>query len=154
MRTLLIALFCWSLSLECTFGASTTNEWSLFKHQGRHQAFEWRIPEGRIASTPRWKIDSARIPVAPDRAWRIAKSWFKKQKQPRPDFVRMEIRPFVLDSDLSSEMRRRLEHLLDRYYYRIECIPAVFDSMFVVVLMDGTVLEPVRIANLPPKEIN
>ena len=80
-------------------------------------------------------------------------AWFKKQGNLEPDFVRVEIRPFVINSTLSSESGRRLGDLLDHYYYRIECIPAAFDSMFVVVLMDGTVLEPARIANLPPQEI-
>lgn len=134
-------------------GADRTNELTLFKHQGRRQAYEWRISEARVAATPKWNMDRAKVPVAPEKAWRIAKDWFKKQGELEADFVRMEIRPFVINSTLSSESRHRLGDLLDRYYYRIECIPAAFDSMLVVVLMDGTVLEPVRIAHLPLEEI-
>lgn len=148
MRTFSGVLLCWLVSSVVVFGASSTNEWSLFKHQGRHQAYEWRISEARIASTPRWDIDTAKIPVTPDKAWRIAKDWFKKQNQEHPAFVKMEVRPFVLDNELSPETRSRLKDVLGRYYYRIECIPAAFDSMVVVVLMDGSVLEPVPIPDL------
>jgi hypothetical protein len=74
----------------------------LFKHQGRRQAYEWRISEARIAATPTWRMDAKKAPVAPDKAWRIAKDWFKKQGKSQPDFVMMEIRPFVIDSDLQN----------------------------------------------------
>lgn len=150
MRTVsLVVLLSRLVAFGAASGASSTNDWSLFKHQGRRKAYEWRISEARIASTPRWNIDGGKIPVAPDKAWRLAKAWLAKQNLVTPDFVRMEVRPFVLDSGFTSEQRLRLKNVLGRYYYRVECVPAVFDTMVVVVLMDGTVLEPIQIPDLP-----
>ena len=127
------------------FAAGDTNEFTLFKHQARRTAYEWRISEARIRATPEWKMGSKKIPVSPDRAWQIAQDWFRKQGRGGVgDFVRMEIRSFD-PSGASKSLRGRC-------FYRIECIPMQFDSMLVVVLMDGTVLEPRRIPNLPPQE--
>jgi hypothetical protein len=153
MRALVIIVLVGLFVPESAQAAGSTNELSLFKHQGRRQAYEWRISEARIAATPKWNIDRHRIPIAPEKAWQIAKAWFKKQGRSRPDLVRLEIVPFVRDIDLSAEQKRLLKSLLDRYYYRIECVPAVFDSMVVVVLMDGSMLEPLPIATLPAEEI-
>jgi hypothetical protein len=153
MRALVIIVFVGLVVPEMAQAAGNTNELSLFKHQGRRQAYEWRISEARIAATPKWDIDRRRIPIAPEKAWRIATAWFKKQGRARPDLVRLEIVPFVRDIDLSAERKRLLKDLLERYYYRIECVPAVFDSMVVIVLMDGSVLEPLRIPSLSAGEI-
>jgi hypothetical protein len=153
MRALALVVLVGLVVPELAQAEGNTNELSLFKHQGRRQAYEWRISEGRIAATPKWDIDRHKIPVAPEKAWQIAKAWFKKQGRSRPDLVRLEIVPFVRDIDLGAERKRVLKDLLDRYYYRIECVPAVFDSMVVVVLMDGSVLEPLPIASLPAEEI-
>jgi len=123
-----------------------TNEFTLFKHQGRRAAYEWRISEARILATPEWKIGSEKIPLSPDRAWQIAQDWFrKKDGAGAGSFVRMEIRSF----DIGGESKK----LRGKCYYRVECIRAQFDSMLVVILMDGTVLEPRRIPDLPPEEI-
>jgi hypothetical protein len=153
MRALPLLLLVCLLVPVAALGAGTTNELSLLKYQGRRQAYEWRISEARIAATPKWNIDAGKIPVAPDRAWQIAKEWFKKQGKSRPDLLRLEIVPFVRDTDLSADRKRQLKDLLGRYYYRVECVPAAFDSMVVAVLMDRSVLEPFPIANLPPEEI-
>jgi hypothetical protein len=127
------------------FAGGSTNEFTLFKYQSRKDAHEWRISEATIRATPEWKIGSKKIPVSPDRAWQIAQEWFRKQGRGAGDFVRMEIRSF--------DPSRYSKTLRDRCFYRIECVPMQFDSMLVVVLMDGTVLEPIRIPNLPPEEI-
>ena len=128
------------------FAAGDTNEFTLFKHQARRAAYEWRISEARVLATPEWKIGSKKIPVSPDKAWQIAQDWFLKQgRGGAGDFVRMEIRSFDL-SGTSQSLRRRC-------FYRIECSPMQFDDMLVVVLMDGAVLEPKRIPDLPSQEI-
>jgi hypothetical protein len=137
------------LLLAAQFSAlagGSTNEFILFKHQARRAAYEWRISEARILATPEWKIGSKKIPVSPDRAWQIAQDWFRKQgRGGAGGFVRMEIRSF--DPSGTSKTWR------GRCFYRIECNPMQFDYMLVVVLMDGSVLEPMRIPDLPPEEI-
>ena len=153
MRTLVLIVLVGLVVPELAQAAGNTNELSLFKHQGRRQAYEWRISEARIAAMPKWDIDRHRIPIAPEKAWQIAKAWLKKRGTSRHDLVKLEIVPFVRDIGLSAERKRLLKDFLNRYYYRIECVPAVFDSMVVVVLMDGNVLEPLPIASLPPEEI-
>ncbi len=127
------------------FAAGDTNEFTLFKHQARRAAYEWRISEARILATPEWKTGRKKIPVSPDRAWQIAQDWFRKKgRGGAGDFVRMEIRSFD-QSGTSKNLRGRC-------FYRIECSPMQFDYMLVVVLMDGTVLEPRRIPDLLPEE--
>jgi hypothetical protein len=123
-----------------------TNEITLLKYQSRRAAHEWRISEARILATPEWKMGSKKVPVSPDKAWQIAQDWFKKEgRGGAGDFVSIEIRSFD-PGGYSKKLRGKC-------YYRVECIPAPFDSMLVVILMDGTVLEPLRIPNLPTEEI-
>jgi hypothetical protein len=126
--------------------AGNTNEFTLFKHQARRAAYEWRISEARILATPEWKMGRKKIPVSPDKAWQIAQDWFRKQgRGGAGDFVSMEIRSFD-PSGTNTNLR-------GRYFYRIECSPMQFDYMLVVVLMEGTVLEPKHIPDLPLGEI-
>jgi hypothetical protein len=133
------------LALASGCAASDTNEFTLFKHQARRAAYEWRISEARAAATPEWRIGTTNIPVSPDKAWQIALDSFAKRGEGGGDLLRMQILPFNLSGE-SKTLRKK-------FYYRIEYVPGAFDSMFVVVLMDGTVLEPQRIPNLPPEEI-
>jgi hypothetical protein len=116
----------------------------LFKRLREHETCEWRISEARALATPEWNIDSSDAPLAPDKAWKIAKDWFARQGKPRPEFVKIEIRPFVPES----ESTKLNEGLKKRFYYLIDCSPVHhiegmnFDYMSVIVLMDATVLEP------------
>lgn len=121
----------------------------VFTHQGRRQAYEWHFPEPRILKTPEWKIDSAPCPLAPDKAWQIAKRWLEKHDRSGSTLVRIQILPFIRDGE-SPELEKRFGK---RFYYRIEVIPAVFDSMLVYVLMDGTVVEPQPRKQLEQEEI-
>jgi hypothetical protein len=146
MRELVSITLLFAVAQLSASAAGDTNEFTLFKHQARRAAYEWRISEARISATPEWKIGSRKIPLSPDRAWQIAQDWFRKQARGGAgDFVRMEIRSFD-PGGYSKKLRGKC-------YYRVECIPAQFDSMLVVILMDGTVLEPRRIPDLPPAEI-
>jgi hypothetical protein len=146
MRTLVVIPLLLLAAQLSALAAGDTNEFTLFKHQARRAAYEWRISEARILATPEWKIGSKKIPLSPDRAWQIAQEWFRKQGQGGAgDFVRIEIRSFD-PGGYSKSLRGKC-------YYCVESIPRAFDSMLVVVLMDGTVLEPRGIPNLSPEEI-
>jgi hypothetical protein len=146
MRASIATLWLMLLTATSCFAGGDTNEVTLFKHQARRQAYEWRISKARILATPEWRIGSKKVPVSPDKAWQIAQDWFRKQgRGGAGDFVRMEIRSFDI-SGTSKDLRGKC-------FYRIECSPLQFDYMVVVVLMDGTVLQPERIPDLPPEEI-
>ncbi len=101
--------------IACAFAGGDTNEFTLLKHQARRQAYEWRVSEARILTTPEWNINATKAPVAPEKAWKIAKDWFTKKGRGETDFVRLELRPFDLSGE-SKSLRRR-------YFYPIECSP-------------------------------
>jgi len=61
-----------------------------------------------------WKIGSKKIPVSPDKAWRIVTTGIASRARGAGDFVRMEIRSF----DPSGSTGLAWE-----YFYRIEFIP-------------------------------
>ena len=90
-----------------------------------------------------------KIPIDATEAWRIAKDWLKKHGHDDPELIRIEIRRLAIESTVGKTDKRWLK----RFHYRIDCVPAVFDTMAVVVLMDGTVVEPKRISDLPVEEI-
>lgn len=116
-----------------------TNEFVLLKHRARRDAYEWRISEARILKTPEWRADARKIPIPPDKAVRIAKAWFEKRGRDLDELVGIEIRPFAVE--ISNESQKGLQR---RFYYVITCLPSglAFNSMKVVVLMDGSVVEP------------
>src|SRR5207249_5416310 len=78
-RTLTAIVSFLIVATACALAGSDTNEFTLLKHQARRQAYEWRVSEARILATPEWSIDATNAPVAPERAWKIAKDWFKKK---------------------------------------------------------------------------
>ncbi|HEY5909626.1 MAG TPA: hypothetical protein VJA21_03370 [Verrucomicrobiae bacterium] len=126
--------------------AGNTNEFTLLKWQSRRDAYEWRISEARILATPTWETASAKIPVAPDKAWKIVTRWLTKKGKGDPgSFIKMEVRLF----DLSETYKP----FRDRFFYRIEYPQGAFDYMVAVVLMDGTVLEPKWVPWPKPEEI-
>jgi hypothetical protein len=121
-----------------------TNEITLFKHQARWHIYEWRISEDRILATPEWRFEK-KIPIPPDKAVKIAKRWLEKRGG-LDSLMEIYIRPFVIKTAYSDAIRP----LERRFYYVIHCRPGgvFFDSMKVVVLMDGSVLEPKEIREI------
>jgi len=131
-------------STNLLFGAPISREIVLFRYQGLHEANQWVISEVKILATPEWDIDAATIPIAPERAWRIAKDCLAKKGFPKPQLVQIQLQPFVSESE-STQLNPGVQK---RYYYRIQCSPAPhvegtqFDCAYVFILMDGSVLEP------------
>lgn len=146
----LLGVFTLTVLADIPVFAEGNAEIILFKYQGLHQAYEWRVSETRMLATPEWNIDMTNIPIGPDKAWQAAKNWFKKQGKDRPDFVRIEIWPVIPESE-STKLDQKLKK---RFYYRVECSPqhhvegTDFSYMYVLVLMDGSVLDPIPIEPL------
>jgi hypothetical protein len=147
MRNLFPILALLSFAQVHAFGG-TSNHVVIVIHRGQTagQFYEWRVSETRLLATPEWSIDATAIPIAPGKAWQIAKNWFEKRGEPRPDFVKIEICPVVPET----EATRLDDRLRKRFYYRVECsslrriedAPKKLDYTSVIVLMDGTVVEP------------
>ena len=121
--------------------AQTNELYLTFTHQSRHQEFEWRLPFSRILATPEWNMESGKIPLAPDKAWQIAKDWFKPYGSKNPVFVSFEVRPFIMKQVPTERLDASY---CKRFYYRFHFVPALLDTMDVYVLMDGTVVEPTK----------
>ena len=126
------------------FAAGGSRSIVLFRYQRLHEADQWIISEDRILETPTWDINVASIPVAPEKAWRIAKDSLAKQGFSQPQLVKIEIRPFVPESE-STQLNPAVRQ---RFYYGIQCSPAPhiegkpFDLAYIFILMDGSILEP------------
>ncbi len=149
MRPFLVMTFVALVGSLGAFAEPSTNEFSLFKHQSRHEAYEWWISEARLLATPEWRSDREKVPLAPDKAWRIGRAWLKRRGFPSPELNSITLRRLATESSISNADKR----WLTRFFYRIDCVPAMFDTMVVVVLMDGTVVEPRLIPSMSPEEL-
>jgi hypothetical protein len=139
-----VFFYIWSLlAVLISAGAAETNsEYLTFTYQSRHQDFEWHFYFSRMLATPEWNMDTLKIPLAPDKAWCIAKKWFKKYGCDNPELVSIDIRPFIIEQYTKND--KIDSRLSKRFYYCITCVPEFLDSMKVYVLMDGTVVEPIQ----------
>jgi hypothetical protein len=109
------------------------------KHQSRHQAFEWHFHFSRILATPEWDIGKDSVPLDPGKAWQIAKQWMRKHGCENPDLISIQLSPFIPEGEIRDAFDPQFSK---RFYYSIRCIPAIFDTMIIYVLLDGSVLEP------------
>ena len=131
-------LLTWMLVPIWTHGAGDTNELTVFTYQTRGPVYEWRVTQAKLLATPAWDISTQKVPLAPERAWDIAKRWLEAHGMGGSTLVQIAIAP-VFRKGESDRYDKRLE---ERYHYRIAVVPAPLDRMAVVVLMDGTVVEP------------
>jgi hypothetical protein len=132
MRTLIITSFLLLVAPACSF-ATDTNQFTLLSSL----TIEWSISESRVLATPKW-IPGESIPLPPDKAWRIARDWFQAHGFSKPRLVTMSIQ------GISS---LKTGDIPDRFYYLIwYSSPKPSMDSKVVILMDGTVLEPHQIA--------
>lgn len=142
MRALIITSWLLLAAPVCTFASGTvdTNELTLFTTRSQGQVDEWRISESRLRTTPEWNPDES-IPLPPDKAWQVARGWSLAHGYSEPHLAGIMIQPFNTPGT-SQDIRR--------YYYNINCTSPEKRTMGrVVVLMDGTVLEPHHLAEAP-----
>ena len=141
MRVVIFILSLLSTVYSFEAPAQTNDHCLVYTYQARHGDFEWHMYFSRMLATPEWNMDSEKIPLQPDKAWQIARSWFRTNNCANPELVSIEIRPVVREQEATGDIDQRLAK---RFYYRIQCIPGFLDTMVVYVLMDGSVLEPIR----------
>jgi hypothetical protein len=120
--------------------AAEVSDYLIKSYQSRHQKFEWHFQFSRVLATPEWDIEKASVPLDPGKAWQIAKKWMKKHGCENPQLISIEISPFIREAEIEDLDPR----LSKRFYYSIRCVPAIFDTMMVYVLLDGSVLEPLQ----------
>jgi len=133
MRTFIITSWLFLVAPLLGYAAGGTNEFKLFTYRANGEKSEWRISTSRVLATPEWKPGTNSIPLSPDRALQIAREWCLKKGFVEPELTSLWIQPFPR-TDVGS-----------RFYYNINIHcrnPARSNSMSVVVLLDGTVLEP------------
>ena len=135
MRILIITSWLALVAPVLSYAAGDTNEFTLFTSRADGQKFEWRISESRLLATPAWSPDSQSVPLSPDKAWQIARDWSQAHGYSKPHLLMVMLQPFSAP--------KTSEGAHGRFYYHIEC-SSPEHSVFarVVVLMDGTVIEP------------
>ena len=134
-----LILVIWFLRLSTALAAEDT-DYLIKDHPSRHQDFKWHFHFSRLLSTPEWDVEKRPVPLDPGKAWQIAKKWMKKHGCERPELLQIQISPFIPQHQIGQLDPR----LSKRFYYTIRCIPAPYDSMVVYVLLDGSILEPVK----------
>ncbi len=138
-----------ALLLTPAYAGEDTNVFAVFTHSGRHGDYEFRITEAALMKTPEWNIDTDPCPLAPGRAWQIAKRWLDEHQRSGSTLVRILIQPVGRDGIESKAWIKRYGR---RFFYKIDVVPAAFDTMCVYVLMDGTVVEPKSVPLRIPEE--
>jgi hypothetical protein len=140
MRTLIITSWLLLVASICSFAADT-NQITLFTLHASGQVEEWRISESRVLATPEW-IPGESIPLSPDKAWEIARDWSLAHGYSKPHLLGMLIQP------VSTPITSVIIPSPCRFYYDITCSsPEHSRFAQVVVLMDGTVLEPHQVTD-------
>jgi hypothetical protein len=122
------------LTVETGALANGTNEVTLLTFSSRRQSYKWRIPEDRLRADRTWDIRSKEAPLQLKRAVKIADAWLRKRSH-SVELVKIEIQ----------SLAARDASLAGHYIYILEYLTGTFDSMAVVILMDGTVVEPVLV---------
>lgn len=137
MRILIITSWLVLVAPVLSYAAGDTNEFTLFTSRADGQKSEWKISESRVLATPEWKPGAKSISLSPDKAWQIAREWCLKHDFGESDLASLWIQPFPRTGVGS------------RFYYSIRCHnPAHSHFMEVVVLLDGSVLEPHQVSDL------
>jgi len=141
MKRLCILFSVLAMCLPCTSGRSAgTSESStvvLASYETRRgEKLTCVCEQARLLKQTLWDPAKAAIPLDPAAAFAAANKWIRKQ---HGDPKLLEIR--IRRADFYSDKRPGL------FYYICEFEAAAFEYVPVVVLMDGTIVEPVK-----PKE--
>jgi hypothetical protein len=123
------------LSLQGVALGQLSNGVTVLTYSSRRQDFEWRVSERRLRADLKWDPTKREAPLQPGKAFRIAAAWLRK-RQPNPELASIQIESLAV----------RDATLAGHYIYVIEFATGAFDTMAVVVLMDGTVIEPTPLA--------
>lgn len=101
--------------------------------------FQFEIPSTRLQATPTWVPESEALPLSPNEAIRIGTPYAREQR-PRFDAcvcIRIAIMSITHHSTKSGH-----------WFYHLEFVPVMDDRTYnsdripVVLLLDGTVVEP------------
>jgi hypothetical protein len=101
---------------------------------------EWFVSTNQALSSPRWDPLNAAIPLSPDKAVRIAHRWIETNGDTPGSGMTIRIRPLAMFPPYAST-----------YVYIITFDVGFDDQMSCVILMDGSVVEPVRLPLKVPR---
>ena len=109
-----------------------------------HGNYRWNIGVDQLSSTPEW-IETKPIPFPLEKACQLGKDWLNKHGFTKYglDEVRLISYPDVRALAYSHNENKARQRFFYELMYRSEDIQNVGDNtMYVYVLMDGTVVEP------------
>lgn len=135
MRTLIIISLLLVLPV-CTVMAQNTNRELTVLTQRNYMGPTniWRVSESRVLATPDW-IPGKTIPLLPDKAFEIARDWSLSHGYHDPQLDTIRIQRF---GSLKND-----EAIHSKFYYHVVCSsPDKTPAATVIILMDGTVIEP------------
>ena len=129
--TLLCALF-WSADII----SATCDDVHLGQHQNNmFGTFTFCSKEGVITKTPRWNGDMNKIPLTIDKAITVGEQWVKNNNKKFGSFV-------ISGIDISRVGRSEIDSY---WFYTLQFRPEGYRFFIpVVILMDGTVVEPIK----------
>ena len=138
MRYIIIVL---GLAVFLETGVFAQNHGVLFSSGTSRGTYRWQLSAERMLGTPEWTPEEQGIPLPPDKAGRLGQDWLTKNGFAQYSLHSVEVlrypKPYVGNPG---------EQLRKRFYYRLtyDSPPEgkVMQSMYVYVLLDGTVLEP------------
>jgi hypothetical protein len=133
-------VFCFTALSIRAAGLSHTNGMTVSSGTDRG-TYQWRLSADRMLATPEWIPEKQAIPLPPDKAARLGGDWLSKNSFFQYTLQSIEVlrypSPYV--GDPGPQLRKR-------FYYRLKYDapehPSVMPSMYVYVLLDGSVLEP------------
>ena len=101
-------------------------------------SFQWVVPYQRMASTPSWQGDFARLPLSFTRAVELSRAYLRTQRPGAESLPLWNI----------SLIKVVLRDLADKWYFALAFLnvkdgaPTMDLSLATRVLLDGTVVEP------------
>jgi hypothetical protein len=135
MKTSLV-IFCVLSAAALGAADISDNTHTSFHHQTTRGTYHWHLSAERLLQTPEWNPETEPIPLAPDKACRLAGDWLKTHSF--TNFVLEGVR--IVRYDRTS-LSPKGKQLAKRFYYKIEFTKPV-EMIYAYVLLDGTVLEP------------
>jgi hypothetical protein len=110
----------------------------VFVHQGLRRKYEWHIPYSRLLQSSKSSLPDDVPELGGHQAWQIAQTWLTGHGSEEPKCVSCETLGVIINPcDIPWNYVGAIRH-----FYRIRCEVALFDTMDVYVLMNGTVVEP------------
>jgi hypothetical protein len=129
-----------SISLAPSLWAAENDIWIGSYSSSDGQNFQWVVPYQKMKSTPSWHGDFAKLPLGFSKALELSAAYLRKQ---HPEVDKLELWSINLIKVVSKDPA-------DKWYFALSFLsvkdgkPMMGLSLGTRVLLDGTVVEPIR----------